>query len=233
MERGYVKLWRKTLDSRVMADETAFRLWCWCLMKAGHKRRYVFGELLEPGQFITGRDSGAAELGLKKGTWYSAMKRLESWGQIALLSSSRRTTVSVCNWETYQQDEEAPSAARQQRVNNASTTRQQPVNTNKNVNIKECKNERNKKGGFEPSAVELPEGLRTDAFTEVWLQWIDHRREKRKPLTPTAVSRQLAGLAKLGSTRAVAKVDYSIQQGYEGLYDPPANGKSKDIDLDI
>lgn len=68
---------------------------------------------------------------MKPTTWYKAMKRLESWGQIRLFSDKRRTLVSVLNWETYQQEEEAPVTTQGQPGDNPVTTQGQPGDTNK------------------------------------------------------------------------------------------------------
>ena len=37
MERGYVKLWRKTLDSSIARDPIASHVWQWCLLKACYR----------------------------------------------------------------------------------------------------------------------------------------------------------------------------------------------------
>ena len=40
-ETGYIKLHRQVLDSWVFADEKAFKVWMWLLMKANYKDRYM------------------------------------------------------------------------------------------------------------------------------------------------------------------------------------------------
>ena len=34
MNNGYIKLWRKTLESPVWQNPKLFRFWMWCLLKA-------------------------------------------------------------------------------------------------------------------------------------------------------------------------------------------------------
>ena len=68
MERGYVKLWRKSLDAGWIRNHKLWTFWTWCLMKASHKEHdTVVGcqaVHLLPGQFIFGRKKASEETGL-------------------------------------------------------------------------------------------------------------------------------------------------------------------------
>ena len=61
MERGYIALWRKSIDSRIFQHEGLWKLWTLCLMKATHKEvwaqtdGFLSAIKLIPGQFVTGR----------------------------------------------------------------------------------------------------------------------------------------------------------------------------------
>ncbi len=59
-------------------------------------------------------------------------------------------------------------------------------------------------------------------FAEAWKTWLQHRKEKRQPLTPTATRRQLEKLAALGEARALAALHHSLASGYTGLFEPKA-----------
>jgi len=69
---------------------------------------------------------------------------------------------------------------------------------------------------------ELPPALDVPDFLTAWDEWQTHRREIRKPLTPTSVKRQLATLADQGPTVAVAMIRKSIERGWTGLFAPDA-----------
>ena len=71
--------------------------------------------------------------------------------------------------------------------------------------------------GFDPLTVDLPLLLATDVFRMAWTDWVQHRREKRKPLTPLAVKKQLGELAEWGEARAVAAIEHTIKRGWEGI----------------
>jgi hypothetical protein len=66
----------------------------------------------------------------------------------------------------------------------------------------------------------LPEVLQTQAFRESWAAYEQHRREIKKPLTQTAGDRALKRLAKAGEQEAIARIERSIGNGWQGLFFP-------------
>ena len=66
----------------------------------------------------------------------------------------------------------------------------------------------------------LPLLLRTPAFLAAWADWRRYRRERRLTLTPMTMTRQTAFLESLGPVLAVASIEQSILQGWQGLFQP-------------
>ena len=68
MNRGYVRLWRKSLDAGWIRNHKLWAFWTYCLMKASYKEFDAIVGLqvvhLMPGQFIFGRKKAAEETGL-------------------------------------------------------------------------------------------------------------------------------------------------------------------------
>ncbi len=64
-------------------------------------------------------------------------------------------------------------------------------------------------------------------FLAAWTDWGAHRRELRKPLTPTAERQQLAKLAGLGPVAAVAALRHSTGQGYIGVFEADPVGRKR------
>lgn len=60
-----------------------------------------------------------------------------------------------------------------------------------------------------------------------WTDWLQHRRELRKPMTPSTYVRQIAKLKSMGVARAKVAIQFSIQQGYEGLFEPKPDRNTK------
>lgn len=115
MERGYVKLWRKTLDSEVWADGGLFQTWGYCLMRANHKRAHVPVRTgrgttivtLDPGQFLYGRGSAGLAMRQPPETVRDRMRRLKNLGMVTIQPTKQYSIVTICNWETYQHTEDA------------------------------------------------------------------------------------------------------------------------------
>lgn len=71
----------------------------------------------------------------------------------------------------------------------------------------------------------IPESLDSPAFREAWTDWLQHRRERKPAVTPTAAKRAFAEMAAWGPDRAVAAIAHSIARSYQGIFEPTANGK--------
>ncbi len=65
----------------------------------------------------------------------------------------------------------------------------------------------------------LPPELDNPQFRKAWNAWVADRKERKKPLTKEAVKRQLSKLKTFGSDRAVAAIDFSIMNSYQGIYE--------------
>ncbi len=74
-----------------------------------------------------------------------------------------------------------------------------------------------------PLAMELESSEMQDA----WDDWQRHRREKKKPLTATAAKRQMAKLVKMGHDRALAALEHSLSNGWDGIFEPKEDGRAK------
>ena len=67
---------------------------------------------------------------------------------------------------------------------------------------------------------EYPEGLGSDRFKKVWEEWESHRKEIKKPLTPTSRQQQLQNLAVMGEAKAIETIQHTIFKGWQGLKEP-------------
>lgn len=144
MNAGYVKLYRKVMDSFVWTNPYMYKLWNLCLMKASHEnRKFLFNgkEIwLNSGEFVTGRDAITFEMnkGVKRehqvnsGSVWRWLKRFEKEGMLNIKSTTKYSVISINNWDDYQ--------ASEHQVNIKRTTSEQQVHTNKNE-----KNEKNEK----------------------------------------------------------------------------------------
>lgn len=67
--------------------------------------------------------------------------------------------------------------------------------------------------------LDLPKKLDTPEFRAAWDEWVQHRKEKKVKLTPTAISRQIAQCVAWGHDLAIASIRKSIMCGYTGLFE--------------
>lgn len=99
-----------------------------------------------------------------------------------------------------------------------------PVEEHKK-NREETENKGARAPRFDAGTVSLP--FSSPAFSAAWSEWTQHRSELRKPLTATATAKQLATLATIGETRAIAAIGHSIENGWQGIFEPKAGHSPK------
>jgi hypothetical protein len=144
MERGYVKLWRKCLDSGLIQNGPAWQLFGYLLLKTTHRpHRQIVGGMvfnLQPGEVVFGRVKAAADLGLSEKQVRTAFDLLKKLEIVASRSTNRCTVVSFVNWHRYQDERPAEGQPEgqpqgQQTASNGPAEGQQRA-TNKNVRTK-------------------------------------------------------------------------------------------------
>lgn len=104
MERGYVKLWRVIDQNELLEnDNTALVVFIKLLTRVDRRT----------GTYRTGRFKLAHMCNMKPSTVRDALKRLEAATVIRQRTDSKATTIHICNWSRYQQqDDSAPSDGR-------------------------------------------------------------------------------------------------------------------------
>jgi len=129
MEQGWIKLYRKLLNSPIFSSEKGLKVWVWCLLKATHSgyEQYVGRSLvkLNPGQFVFGRQVASGELRMKQSTVWGWICQLKSDSYIDIIPSSKYSVISIKNWSDYQGFDS--------QSDNKKTTDEQQMDTNKNV----------------------------------------------------------------------------------------------------
>jgi len=72
------------------------------------------------------------------------------------------------------------------------------------------------KSGF--GAVAVPEPpFTSEAFAAAWSDWVQFRKEIKKPLTPTMIKAQFKDFAEKGEERSIAMIRHTIRRGWWGL----------------
>jgi hypothetical protein len=98
-----------------------------------------------------------------------------------------------------------------------------PMNDVHGSNIdKETVKETNKESCF---LEQIPEELKTPEFEAAWQEWKQHRKESGKKLTSLSVSKQMKKLSAWGVERAIAAINHSIENSYQGIFEPSKNAQ--------
>lgn len=141
MEQGYVKLWRKCLDSGLLKNPTAWQLFGYLLLKATHRahRQLVGGMVfdLQPGDVIFGRSKAADDLCVGEQSIRTALKLLEKLEIVTSKSTNKCTVISFVNWDRYQDGQPAPNQQTNQHLTSNQPAPNQHLTTNKNERKKE------------------------------------------------------------------------------------------------
>ena len=183
MERGYVKLWRKSLDGKLLKNHKMWVFWSWCLMKASHKKhKQIVGYQtieLNPGQFIFGRKAASKELNISEQSIKTILYHFTIEKKLTLKPTNKFTIITVVNWPLYQGEN---TATNQQLTSNQPATNQQ-LTTNKNgkkgkngkKEDKEKENTKEKTQNFKPPTSEqITDFLREQNLTINIDTFLDH-----------------------------------------------------------
>jgi len=117
------------------------------LIIAAFKDGEFLGHQIKPGQAIIGYSKLASELGFTVQQVRTALKKLESTGEITRNSTNKFTVITVENWEDYQLDsyDNNKRITNEQQTSNIQTTNEQQTNNKPLTTSEECKEYKNVK----------------------------------------------------------------------------------------
>ena len=84
----------------------------------------------------------------------------------------------------------------------------------------------NKDNNKDIKTLMLPPLPHSDSFHKVWDDWVEYRKERKKPLTPTTIKQQLEFLSNQNEHDATQSIILSIRNGWLGIF-PPSGTTSK------
>jgi DNA-binding transcriptional regulator YhcF (GntR family) len=130
---GYIKLFRKLVRWGWYQDSAVKDLFLHCLLMASFKDFEWLGKGLKAGQFVTSFKRLSEDLGFSVQQIRTALKKLESTGELTSTSTNKFTIITVNKWEDYQSDEELSNI----QSNNPITNEQQTDIVNKLLTVVE------------------------------------------------------------------------------------------------
>lgn len=206
---GWVCLWRSIMDHPVWEDPTTLKVFLWCVLTARREAKEWRGDMLQPGQFSTGRNVASRELGLHPSSVYRAFDRLTAMGCITVEANRVRTIVTVCNWSSYQEQKEGDRTSPEQDASKDRTSSEQEANTIQQGN-KETREQVSKKtrpAAKTPAALGYP-----DDFERFWKVYPRH---EKKGATARIWETILKRLQEERQQDRETVVDYLVQRAEE------------------
>lgn len=126
MNRGYVKVWRKSLDDGWIRNHKLWAFWTYCLLKATYQEFDAIVGLqivhLMPGQFVFGLRVASKETGLSIQEIRTIIDFLKKAGNLTIKSTNKFSIISIINWNIYQSDNTDEQHRKQQTTNKQLTT---------------------------------------------------------------------------------------------------------------
>jgi E3 ubiquitin-protein ligase DOA10 len=146
---GWIKLHRKMEDWEWSSNPVILALFIHLLLMANYEEKRWQGILIPVGSFITSIVKLSVLVGVSQQKMRTALKKLESTGEISMKSTNRFTMITVCKYDSYQSKEDTEQQTNNKRItnkqqtNNKQITNKQQTNNN-NIRNKEIKNIRSK-----------------------------------------------------------------------------------------
>lgn len=132
---GWIKIHRKITQWEWYSDVNTRVLFLHLLFVANYEEKRWLGEIILPGQFVTGRDSLASQTGLSERQVRTALDKLKSTSEITIKSSNKYSVITICNWQLYQEENKQIDQQ---------MTSQRPADDQPATTTKEVKKERKK-----------------------------------------------------------------------------------------
>lgn len=148
---GWIKLHRKVLHSDMYKALNSKQrdVMMTCLLLANHSEKQweYDGDIYKclPGQFVTSLQKLADLCGkdVKVQSVRTALLKLEKWGFLTNKSTKQNRLVTICKWDTYQQEEEDTNKEVNRQLTNDQQRTNKRLTTNKNVKNEENDNNNN------------------------------------------------------------------------------------------
>lgn len=153
-DTGWIKLYRSIEDWSWYKDNDTKSVFIHLLINARHTAGECYGNMLQPGQLITGQKALSKALGMTEQRVKTALKRLIKDGTISKKSTNKYSIVTLCQWGVHQNTQE-------QLTSNQPTTNQQLTSNQPQTRMEEGNNVNNEKN---LSLMQLEKELLEDTF---------------------------------------------------------------------
>ena len=211
MNRGYIKLWRSSVDNPLYFLEpfTKWQAWCDLLILANHKPNTinVRGNMVfvDRGQVAAGEVFLAERWGWSRNKIRRFFVTLEKTGNLKQQKSHILSIYSIENWEKYQ----ASDTTERQQKDNRKTTDEPHLRMTNNE-------EKKKASRLEVKEIleQIPESRRI-----LFEEWIRYKSERREHYKPTGLRSLIEKWKTVSNEDLSAMIKNSMANNYSGLFE--------------
>lgn len=179
---GWIKLHRKFLDWEWFQVSDMIKLFIFLLLNANHNDNFWRGIEIKRGQYVTGLKSLSIKTNISEQSLRTYLQRLEKTGEINRQSTNKYSIITICNYDSYQENEKTTN----KQTNKQLTNNQQTTN-----NKQELKNENNKfiYNEFYDTQIELSGN---DKFYLLFVKWLFGENMFKEPLKNVLKLKQIS-----------------------------------------
>lgn len=136
--QGWIKLHRKFKNWEWWNDEKMVKLFLYLLLSANFEDKKWQGITIKRGQLVTSLNHLSIETNFSIRQIRTLLKRLKSTHEVTIKTTSKYTTLTICNYDSYQDFEEANDKVND-KVNDKQATSKRQTNDKQTTTTKECK----------------------------------------------------------------------------------------------
>lgn len=148
MQQGYIKLYRKIVNWEWFDNSYMVHLYLYLIIYANTQDRRWHGDIIKRGQLLTSVSRLHDETNIPISTIRRCLKRLEKTGEIIVKATNRFSTITICNYDSYQaneQTDEQTDELSSEQINNKQETNNRLSDEQHLKNNKNNKNDKNNK----------------------------------------------------------------------------------------
>jgi len=196
MQRGYIKIWRKTIDSGLIQLPNTLSLFMALILRAAYKPYSVGTINLERGQVSAGRFQLCEWTGLTEQNVRTSLKHLHDMKILTSKPTNKFTVYTFVNYGQYQDSEDVTNQQINQQLTNNQPTTNQQLTTNKedkHLSIKELNTNT-------PRISSLNKLISFGVNEQIAKDWLLIRKAKKLPFTDTALNQIKKEAESIGKT---------------------------------
>lgn len=208
IEQGFIKVHRSMLKWEWYDDIYTTRLFIHLLLTANYDERSWRGVVVKRGQRVCSYDTLSKETGLSVRSIRTALKRLESTGEVTKQSNAQYSIITANNYDKYQGATDETTSERQSSDKQATSERQ--ASDNNERKIKKDKKDKKDKEEY------------VRGFDNAFEDFKEMRKKIRAPLTERAeqlIHDKLNRLSGGNEQSKIAILNQSIERGWRGVFE--------------